>query len=504
MMQSAIFLVLYNFVVQSSIASELEADKLPKTEVKATSYNGHLQSLSSLFHHLKKMSASHNTDLDHTTLGKPAPLGIRHTKGSVLPSRSFTSTPLQISSIHPEHHQPTHTISIQCKPTVLKALNDLGKKDNKRRGAAAPQSRSVSEPLTEEDKQKEVEEILDSRAVADSLQNEKVFSLLQQEKEGIEKDLPDKKQLGQEQEDNEKKNVGAAAITLRKPLSLTDSAKSYYKEISGAEVDPDLLEAAPSDFFELLGLDRENEEMTAKEVKAAYRKLARISHPDIAGEAATPLSVILNIAYKTLMNDDQRAAYAEQVKYMKERMGGTFDGRPRSIWAGPEDETRAVFVDESVCIGCTLCNTWAPGAFTMGDGGRARCKVQWGEDEEGLQIAMDMCPVDCIHWVRRDQVAVLEYAMKGCSLENVATMGVRRGGNMGEAPASMSPWWQAERLLQMRKNARQTYTSRKGEPNIEGSGHDEVLAGAIAAAWLGLPQEVRQKGWPGWELAHTA
>ena len=27
-------------------------------------------------------------------------------------------------------------------------------------------------------------------------------------------------------------------------------------------------------------------------------------------------------------------------------------------------------------------------------------------------------------------------------------------------------------------------------------GHDEALAGAIASAWLALPDDVREKGWP--------
>lgn len=28
---------------------------------------------------------------------------------------------------------------------------------------------------------------------------------------------------------------------------------------------------------------------------------------------------------------------------------GTYDGRPVSFWAGPEGETRAIFVDETAC-----------------------------------------------------------------------------------------------------------------------------------------------------------
>ena len=63
--------------------------------------------------------------------------------------------------------------------------------------------------------------------------------------------------------------------------------------MKGGDLDPDLLEAAPSDFFELLGID---DDATAKDVKVAYRRLQKIAHPDIAGEAATPLAAVLNMA----------------------------------------------------------------------------------------------------------------------------------------------------------------------------------------------------------------
>jgi len=72
--------------------------------------------------------------------------------------------------------------------------------------------------------------------------------------------------------------------------------------------------------------------------------------------------------------------------------------------AGPEEETRAVFVDEATCIGCKLCALNAPNTFEMVDdfaAGRARCTRQWGDDELTTQIAIEMCPVDCIYWVKR-------------------------------------------------------------------------------------------------------
>ena len=34
------------------------------------------------------------------------------------------------------------------------------------------------------------------------------------------------------------------------------------------------------------------------------------------------------------------------------------------------------------------------------DWGRARVHTQWGDDEAGIREAIDMCPVDCISYVR--------------------------------------------------------------------------------------------------------
>ncbi len=50
----------------------------------------------------------------------------------------------------------------------------------------------------------------------------------------------------------------------------------------------------------------------AAEIKASYRALARLVHPDIAGEAA--MAALLNVAYATLSSDHVRSAYAQDVR----------------------------------------------------------------------------------------------------------------------------------------------------------------------------------------------
>lgn len=95
-------------------------------------------------------------------------------------------------------------------------------------------------------------------------------------------------------------------------------------------------------------------------------------------------------------------------------------GEPLSKWiptmvpsmAKHEDpaETRAVFVDESSCIGCKNCMWCAPATFRMEEAhGRSRVFGQWLNNEDELQTAIDSCPVDCIHWVEKSELPALEH-----------------------------------------------------------------------------------------------
>ena len=67
---------------------------------------------------------------------------------------------------------------------------------------------------------------------------------------------------------------------------------------------------------------------------------------------------------------------------------------------GGELREKAVWVDESACIGCQYCVHVATNTFFVDeDYGRARVIRQNGDNLEVVQEAMDTCPVDCMHWV---------------------------------------------------------------------------------------------------------
>ena len=68
-----------------------------------------------------------------------------------------------------------------------------------------------------------------------------------------------------------------------------------------------------------------------------------------------------------------------------------------------------VYVDEHTCIGCTNCAMIAQSTFFMDEEhGRARVFSQWGDDDDTIQIAIETCPVDCIHYVPYDELVRLE------------------------------------------------------------------------------------------------
>ena len=79
---------------------------------------------------------------------------------------------------------------------------------------------------------------------------------------------------------------------------------------------------------------------------------------------------------------------------------------------GGELREKAVWVDESACIGCQYCVHVASNTFIVDeDLGRARVIRQNGDNLEVVQEAMDTCPVDCMHWVDFEDLDRLEASL---------------------------------------------------------------------------------------------
>mmetsp|Transcript_72800 Transcript_72800/g.168742 ORF Transcript_72800/g.168742 Transcript_72800/m.168742 type:complete len:374 (-) Transcript_72800:163-1284(-) len=196
-------------------------------------------------------------------------------------------------------------------------------------------------------------------------------------------------------------------------------------------------EMAPKDLYELLRIPSSATPLT---IKQAYYKMQKICHPDVAGPEGEEMCVLLNDAYDVLSNPQTRAAYdmeigktEDKVQEVSADLSPTWAWRPkehgkrpswrgeprsRSKWARVPPEERGpnhaaqkfVFVDEWSCISCRNCCDVSPKTFCIdAEHGRARVYTQWGESEEYLDYAVSSCPVDCIYWVSREELQVLEH-----------------------------------------------------------------------------------------------
>ncbi|CAB9520809.1 DNAJ heat shock N-terminal domain-containing protein [Seminavis robusta] len=90
---------------------------------------------------------------------------------------------------------------------------------------------------------------------------------------------------------------------------------------------------------------------------------------------------------------------------------------------GSAIRSQMVYVDEHTCIGCTNCAMIAQSTFFMQeDHGRARVFEQWGDDDETIKIAIETCPVDCIHYVPYDELVRLEVERRDQNINSKARL----------------------------------------------------------------------------------
>lgn len=101
---------------------------------------------------------------------------------------------------------------------------------------------------------------------------------------------------------------------------------------------------------------------------------------------------------------------------------------------GEPIRSQMVYVDEHTCIGCTNCAMIAQSTFFMNqEHGRARVFQQWGDDDETIQVAIETCPVDCIHYVPYEELVKLEVERRGQNINPKARLVSQ--GEMGNSPS---------------------------------------------------------------------
>lgn len=93
----------------------------------------------------------------------------------------------------------------------------------------------------------------------------------------------------------------------------------------------------PNDAYGVLGVDPASDDET---IAAAYRRLARRFHPDIAGESATVRMVKINAAWDRLRDPSRRADYDEELREIDPVRAAAARRRPRPRAKPREDDAR--------------------------------------------------------------------------------------------------------------------------------------------------------------------
>ncbi|KAK3262742.1 hypothetical protein CYMTET_28413 [Cymbomonas tetramitiformis] len=225
------------------------------------------------------------------------------------------------------------------------------------------------------------------------------------------------------------------------------------------------------DYYELLSIEPE---ASLQDIKEAYRYLQKRCHPDVAGPLGQNMSSLLNEAYSVLRSEDERRRFDVERGLRREEVG--FTGESISSWLGAPQESRAVFVDEGSCIGCLKCALAADRTFGIDmETGKARVVAQWGDAETEIKTGFASCPVNCIHWVQKEDLPVLEHVMK--------QQRMRQGGR-----SALGPFVAAENFRRRRaercaeESAEYAAEKRAWEEAAEGIRRHTRRAGADAAA----------------------
>lgn len=248
-----------------------------------------------------------------------------------------------------------------------------------------------------------------------------------------------------------------------------------------------VLKSGIVDYYAVLGIDDDANE---QEIKAAYRAMAKVCHPDISGdEDGHNMCILLNEAYTTLSSPVSRSEYNRALDEALEDEVDGYTGKPLSKWMAntrmgknkDPNESRAVFVDECTCIGCKQCVWCAPATFRMEDlYGRSRVFGQWLDSEDDIQAAMDACPVSCIHWVEKEDLPALEYVTQYV-VERI-DVGVMMAGQGG---GGIDVWASAAKFLKDREE--------KKKAKERAARYSKAQGAARAAAAEALAR--KQTGW---------
>jgi len=238
-----------------------------------------------------------------------------------------------------------------------------------------------------------------------------------------------------------------------------------------------------TDYYQVLGVAPE---AGSPELRHAFRILAKSIHPDVAGTETAAAFQMVKTAYTVLSNPQSRHIYdAGRSLFGMHSKFGDFTGLPLSKNTSP-NRPDAHFVDENSCIGCRACVYEAPHTFSMDESyGKARVTHQWADNEQNIEIAMEICPVDCIHRVDKDSLAVLEFVQRSMPVRSMMIHSDSSSSGKGRG-LDESPFVAAERF-----EAKKEKLMADAKERAKGAARLSTIRSAVENAGLG-------RGWRSW------
>ncbi|KAK3260495.1 hypothetical protein CYMTET_30549, partial [Cymbomonas tetramitiformis] len=89
----------------------------------------------------------------------------------------------------------------------------------------------------------------------------------------------------------------------------------------------------------------------------------------------------------------------------------------------------------------------------------------WLNEEDELQTAVECCPVECIHWVDKEQLPVLEYVMHTIARVDVGIM--QAGQGMVADPFDVAARFAKKRSEKMKQRAKDSVQAEREQDRKE-------------------------------------
>eukprot|EP00931_Biecheleriopsis_adriatica_P090938 TRINITY_DN64844_c0_g1_i1.p1 TRINITY_DN64844_c0_g1~~TRINITY_DN64844_c0_g1_i1.p1 ORF type:complete len:619 (+),score=137.58 TRINITY_DN64844_c0_g1_i1:26-1882(+) len=271
----------------------------------------------------------------------------------------------------------------------------------------------------------------------------------------------------------------AISLIRREDLPLVEFAMSKSRSLQGRKGPFDLLEAAHCRIAELVQPKDDEERSSGEDLREEYRKM----RGEGLREDRREMSSKILRKFKSCSAEDKQAAYNIVAK----------NSRPPSLDAGDDDDEAGVFVDETACSRCYKCVEVASSTFAVHTdpfrGKKSHAVMQDADAPEIVKMAANDCPANAISFVPREDLPLLELAMR-----NAAQL--QQESDILVSPFQLFEEYLVDEIIRMDLDLRKysPLTSTKSESS---SRRLAETSAEIAEAAMAIPSNIRSRLWLG-------